>query len=483
MAPPPKLPPFDPARRRFLTGVAGAAGTLVLPGCGTSDPATLGALAALPKPEDSGIDHIVQVMMENRSFDHYLGWVPGAEGRQSATFRNSVGSEVPTFHLAADPAYGYQGCGWADPNHNYAAGRTHYNNGAMDGWLQTSGTADNPEDRFPAGYYKEEDLKFFSGVAQNFTVCDRYHHGFLGSTFPNRIYMHSGATDRMQNDFYPPGPAPMPATIPTIWDRLAEAGISRKSYYSDVPITAFWGEKYADISATFQQFLTDAAAGQLPAVSYFDPNFGGGGAGESPNGVSRDDHPQADIRDGQVYLTQIYNALRASPNWERTLMIVTYDEWGGFFDHVAPGFSPVSAAETALGNDGRLGFRVPCVIIGPRARRGHVSHLPFDPNSVINLIRWRFNLPAVGDSPRNQNSLSMAYALDFESPPNLDAPAFGDLGPDGLGNSAGVSYGASCQPAAASSATAPTAANLDRAAHNAEWRQLRVMARAYGYPV
>ena len=482
MAPPPKLPPFNPSRRRVLTGMAGAAGTLVLPGCGTGEQAPGDRAAVLPKPEDCGIDHIVQVMMENRSYDHFLGWVPGSDGRQAGTFLNVEGTPVSTFHLAADAAYGYQGCGWADPNHSYAAGRVHYADGRMDGWLKTSGTSDNPADKFPIGYYKEEDLKFYSGVAQHFTVCDRYFHGILASTFPNRIYMHAGATDRMDNSFYPPGPVPAPATIATIWDRLAEAGISAKSYFSDLPITAFWGEKYGSITQPFDNFLADAAAGTLPSVSYFDPNFGGS-IGES-QGASRDDHPQADVRDGQVYLTQIYNALRASPNWERTLMIVTYDEWGGFFDHVAPPVMPVSAAESALGNDGRLGFRTPCVILGPRARRGQVCHLPLDPNSVINFIRWRFDLPAVGDSPRNETSLNLAHALDFENPPNLDAPAFGDLGPDGAGNSEGVSYGAVCpSPPGGVPAAAATANAADRAAHNAEWAQVRQMARNYGFKV
>jgi phospholipase C len=444
---------FDPTRRKFLAGMAGAAGTLALPGCGNSlDPETgRSANVRLPDPELSGIDHIVQVMMENRSYDHFLGWVPRSNGVQGGLrYKNINGEEVETFHLGSDPAYGYQGCGWGDPAHGYDAGRVHLNNGAMDGWLLTSPTSNNPADKFPVGYYTADDLLFYKGVAQHFTVCDRYFHGLLGSTFPNRIYIHAGATDRIPNDFYPgqsDGELPAPSELPTIWDQLAAKGLTGKNYFCDAPITAFWGDKYADIGAPFEQFLADAAAGQLSNVSYFDPFFGGAGVGETPAGVSRDDHPQADVRDGQVFLTQIYNALRASPNWERTLMIVTYDEWGGFYDRVVPPVVPVSEAEAALGNDGRLGFRVPCVILGPRARRGHVSHFQFDPNSVINLIRWRWGLDRVGDSPRNELSLNMALALDFDNPPNLDAPAFGDLGPDGLGDTRTLSWGRPCYEA------------------------------------
>jgi phospholipase C len=446
----PRHPQFDPVRRRFLAGVAGAAGALALPGCGAgtgagSDEAAAAARAgagALPDPEDSGIDHIGQVMMENRSYDHMLGWVPKSNGIQHQVFTHNDGREVETFHLAGNPAYAYQGCGWEDPAHGYGDGRTHLNGGAMDGFLKT---VDNPEDKFPVGYYNADDVLFYKGVAEHFTICDNYFHGYLGSTFPNRIYMHSGQTDRMSNAFYPgqdEGEVPTPASIPTIWDRLGARGISCKNYFSDLPITAFWADKYAAITAPFEQFLEDARGGTLPSVSYFDPNFGFA-VGESPAGVSRDDHPQADVRDGQVYLTEIYNALRASRNWERTLMIVTYDEWGGFFDHVAPPVGPVSAAEAALGNDGTLGFRTPCVILGPRAQRGHVSHFRFDPGSVLNLIRWRFGLD--GLCARDAWSHSMAMALDFRNPPNLDAPAFGQLSPGGTPSlSRGVPFGAPC---------------------------------------
>ena len=445
--------PFDPARRRFLAGVAGAAGALALPGCGTSvgtDSAAADArvgAGALPNPEDSGIDHIVQIMMENRSYDHMLGWVPKSNGIQAGlSYTNAFGEAVDTFHLAANPEYGYQGCGWADPAHGYDSGRVHMNGGAMDGFLLTGGTSNNPADKFPVGYYTEADVPFYAGVAKHFTICDNYFHGILASTFPNRIYMHAGQTDRMNNAFYPgqdEREVPNPSVLPTIWDLLKAKGISCKNYFSDAPITAFWGATHADISRPFEEFLEDCQTGNLPSVSYFDPFFGGAGAGESPAGIARDDHPQADIRDGQVYLTEIYDALRKSRHWERTLMIVTYDEWGGFFDHVAPPVGPIAEAEAALGNDGTLGFRTPCVILGPRAQRGHVSHFRFDPSSVINLIRWRFGLGSL--CARDDWSHNMAMALDFKNPPNLDAPAFGQLSPGGLpATSRGAPWGQPC---------------------------------------
>jgi phospholipase C len=102
-------------------------------------------------------------------------------------------------------------------------------------------------------------------------------------------------------------------------------------------------------------------------------------------------------------------------------MIINYDEWGGFFDHVPPSYAPVSAAERTLGNDGRLGCRVPCVLIGPRARRGHVEHMQLDPNSILNMIAWRFGFAPLGVRGGSNN---IALALDFADAPNYSAPAF-----------------------------------------------------------
>ncbi len=478
---------LNPSRREFLIGMAAATGSLTLAACGGGSggdillPGAGNGTSQLPRPEDSGIDHIVQIMMENRSFDHMLGWVPGADGIQNQTFKDKNGGDVATFHMGygGDANYGFQGCGWEDPAHGYGDGRVHFNNGAMDGFLKTVGDANVATDHFPVGYYNADDLLFYKGVAEHFTVCDRYFHGILSSTFPNRIYIMAGATDRNNNTL--PYAQQPPSTLETIWDRLAAKGISAKNYFSDLPLTGLWGPKYASITAPFEQFLLDAASGNLPAVSYFDPFFGFS-VGESPAGVSRDDHPQADVRDGQVYLTEIYNALRASPNWERTLMIVTYDEWGGFFDHVPPPVKPVSAEEGTF-NDGRLGFRTPCVILGPRARRGHVSHIQFDPQSVIDLITWRFGLDPLSARAGSAITNNMALALDFDNPPNLSAPAFGQASPGGLpATSRGLTYGALCTRAAGLPGIPDvfSASSNSRAEHMRELAPLYEMSKRYG---
>ncbi len=421
-----RVEPIDAKRREILLGMA-AAGALTLTGCGgdgdksTDIPSNNQALSELPPPEDSGIDHIVVLMMENRSFDHFMGWVPGANGMQEGlSFPDINGEMIDTYHLAPN----YQGCAFGDPNHNYAGGRVHLNAGKMNGWLQTAPTINQEGDTFPVGYYRRSDLPFFSGVADEWTIGDNYFTGLLASTFPNRVYMHAGQTDRLENTL--PLIDGAPSELPTIWDRVLGAGLSAKYYFHDLPTIGLWGAKYANIVGRYEQFLLDASLGNLPNLSFIDPAF----IGEAPQGITNDDHPQADIRAGQSYMNAVYDALRSSPNWDRTLLIINYDEWGGFYDHVVPPVAPVSEAEAALGNDGRLGFRVPLMLIGPRAKRGHVTHHQFDPNSILNFICWRWGLEPLGV---RHDSINIAHALDFDNTPRADAPPFQVIDPIATG--------------------------------------------------
>jgi len=144
----------------------------------------------LPSPALSGIDHVVVVMMENRSFDHLLGWLPNANGRQAGlTYLDSSGHA----HATARLNY-YVGCTHPDPDHSYAGGRSEYNNGEMDGWLRTT-----TNDSFCIGYYEEQDLPLFAQLARNFTTLDHYFPSILSSTFPNRVFQHAAQTDRLSD--------------------------------------------------------------------------------------------------------------------------------------------------------------------------------------------------------------------------------------------------------------------------------------------
>ena len=382
------------SRRGLLGGTAAAAAAFAGVGRAAGDD------ARLPSPESSGIDHVVVVMMENRSFDHFLGWLPGADGRQAGlSYRDKAGSAHATYPLAPD----FQGCGHADPDHSAGGARVQYAGGAMDGFLRSGGS-----DTFAIGYYTRADLPFTGEAATRWTVCDRYFASFLGPTFPNRMYLHAGRTDRTRNTIEI-------SSLPTIWDRLAAAGVRGAYYTGGLPFLALWGDRYLPITRTFDRFLADCRSGRLPEVAYVDPAFTLAGlvTGEA---TGSDDHPHGDIRAGEHFLNRVYRAVTESPAWSRTLLVVTFDEWGGFFDHVPPQRAP-DAGGAAL-----RGFRVPCLLISPFARRGHVDHGVYDHASVLRLVEWRWRLRPL--APRDAAARNLALALDLGAPGAAAAPVF-----------------------------------------------------------
>jgi phospholipase C len=368
----------------------------------------------LPPPESSGIEHVVVVTMENRSFDHFLGWLPHADGRQEdLTFFDAANVPHTTFRLAPD----FQGCAHPDPDHSYTGGRVEFNNGACDGWLRAG-----QNDVFSIGFYKRNDLKFFGDAARDWTTCDRYFCSIMAETWPNKIYGYCGQTDRLENDL-------VPCVLPTIFDRLAAANVSARYYFSDVPFLAVWGLTYLPISRPFSVFLADAAAGTLPHVSYIDPKYI-----DSTLGTSADDHPHADVRNGQAFMERVYRAVTTSPNWPHTVLVFVYDEWGGFFDHVPPPLRPVPPADQLVGNDGRLGFRVPCIVVSPFARAA-VSSIELEHCSVLRMIEWRWGLQPL--TVRDATANNLALVLDFNlqrNPPQYKVPQgpFGGICPGAL---------------------------------------------------
>lgn len=415
---------IDRDRRRLLAGLAATAAASRLPGRAFAQ--------ATPGVADdfSDIRHVIVLMMENRSFDHMLGWVPGADGVQAGrSFTNTHGQSFGSYRLP--DTWNLLG---GDPVHGYDAGRTCFNNGAMDGFLRSEDVTVNglpsllQADPFPLGYFSREQVPFYSAAASLFTIGDRYFTGLMGPTWPNRIYMHAGECDRLSTGGTPADHSGLLSTLPTIWDRAAEAGVSARYYYSDAPMTALWGTRLLGISKPVAQFALDALSGSLPAISFIDPAF----IGEAL-GLSNDDHPIADVRNGQAFLNSIYETLRLSPAWANTLLIINYDEWGGFADHVAPPMAPVSAREANLaggGNDGRLGIRVPFVLIGPRARRngtGTVVRNQYDPNAILNFICTRFGLAPLGIRAATSGSIASALLprdqVDTSVPPGFAVPA------------------------------------------------------------
>jgi phospholipase C len=281
-------------------------------------------------------------------------------------------------------------------------GRVEYDGGAMDGFLRAG-----MNDQYAIGYYTEADRPFYSAFARTFTTCDRFFASILGPTYPNRIFQHAAQTDRLDNTLDL-------STLPTIWDRLGERGVRAQYYFSDVPFLLLWGLKYLPISTPMEQFFDDASTGNLPSVSFVDPRF----VGEA-EGVSGDDHPHADIRTGDAFLAEAFQAVANGPDWGTTVFIVTYDEWGGFFDHVPP---PRAAAPNMVDPDivngkALLGLRIPVVVASPFTRGSRaaprVDSTVFDHASILKLIEWRWNLKPLTARDASNDVGNLASALDF----------------------------------------------------------------------
>lgn len=417
----------------------------------------------LPDPTSSGIEHVIVITMENRSFDHFLGWLPNANGRQAGlSFTDKNGQAHPTHSLSGD----FTGCPHPDPDHSYAASRVAYNAGKMDGFLRAGSN-----DLYTIGYYEEKDIPFYAALARNYTACDHYFAGMLGPTFPNRMFLYAAQTDRINDSV-------AISSLPTIFDRLAAANVSHTYFYSNVPYLALWAFRYVGISKLHEDFLEQARTGALPAVSFVDPRYT-----ILDDGTGNDDHPHADIREGDRFLYDVFEAIANGPAWSKTVVVVNFDEWGGTYDHVPP---PRASAANAVDTDivdGKtlLGLRVPVVIASPFSRgdprNPRINSLVFDHTSVLKLIEWRWNLAPLSPRDASSDVHNLAYALDFKQPqvavPSLPRPDAPLIATPCFQNLVGVFK----------SADAVSGAGPSSAAKTAKWKHLHSKAAKYGFKV
>lgn len=423
----------DITRRGFLTGAAGAAGivglgglsALSLTGCGSSDSGTSSGTtapkapgsSALPDPSKAPFDTVVVVMMENRSFDTLLGWVPGANGKQAGlSYVDSTGKSYDTWHLAPD----WQGCQFQDPFHTVPAVNAQFNDGKIDGFLKLQPVGD----QFPIGYYLADDLPVLASLAQNYTLFDNYFCSLLGPTWPNRFYQLSATTDVYETGFFPTGDQPRPSNLElAIFDRLKEANLSSLYYSPGEPMTELYAsKKYDSLTVPYTQFLSDAKDGKLPNVAFVDPNYT---AEAEWNGTSNDMHAYGSVKAGDAFLAEVYNAIRTSPQWDRTVLVINYDEHGGFYDSVVPPTCIDDTKATGPGapNFTNLGFRVPAMAISPFAPKKIEQAGPYEHCSVLKMIEWRWNLQPM--TKRDANAKNFADALDFSTRRDpIELPAF-----------------------------------------------------------
>jgi phospholipase C len=355
------------------------------------------------------VDHIVVLMMENRSFDHMLGYLSleggrsDVDGLREGLANEHQGRRYPVHHLGTTVIA-------EDPDHSASSVDVQIGGGKMDGFVASyaatmeSRGVENGDPAPIMGYYHAADVPVYDHLASEFAACDRWFSSVPGATWPNRLYALCGRAAGSR-DCHPHNLPPL-YDQPSFVRHLDEHGVSWRWYSSDVGTLRMADQLYClghhDRFAYFTKtglpwkaklnlrvqsedagFLEDAARGRLPSVSWIDPNWGN----FNPFGFEQnDDHPPADINDGQDLVLAVYHAVATSPQWDKTLLVIFYDEHGGFFDHVPPPEADDDDPQTF----GRYGVRVPALIVSPWVEPGSVSHTLFDHTSIIKTILLRF---------------------------------------------------------------------------------------------
>jgi phospholipase C len=447
----------NPTRRELVgAGLAAGAG---LAGLGWAS----GLRDALAAPARSGqlrdIEHVVIFVQENRSFDHYFGTYRGVLGfGDPHPPRLRDGSGLPVFAQPGYPAPGYGGHLYPfhldstkggecthDITHDWAPQHRCWNGGAMDGFvrqhLAAEGAADGP---LTMAYYKRQDLAYYHALADAFTVCDRYHCSVLGPTDPNQMYIVSGTLD-------PDGKrgGPLLETLSnrvgsyswtTMPEQLRARGISWKAYASadnydptgDMPFPLFkqYHQDPELAAGAFgndfpSKFEADCANGALPQVSWiWGP-------------ITQSEHPPAPPVHGEYTTDLVLKALTGNPGlWAKTALLVTWDENGGFMDHMLPptpppgtpgeyvGVRPLPAAANGIAGPIGLGFRVPMLIVSPFSRGGLVCSDRFDHTSLLRFIEARFGAEVPNLSAwRRSVTGDLTSAFNFAATPDPSVPA------------------------------------------------------------
>jgi phospholipase C len=367
------------------------------------------------------IDHFIVIMQENRSFDHYFEMLPergqadadvAPKGFANWATDQSDHAEVGIFH---ETAY----CN-RDIEHGWNGVHKQYADGEMNGFVVASNGSTSV-----MGYYDEPDLPYYYALARTFSIGDRYFSSVMGPTFPNRMFAVAGTSfGVVKND-----PPPAESETQTIFHRLQETG-QDFVIYSDQhtfeermfpELRSEPGEHFASI----EHFLEDADSGKLPALAWVQSRLIRGANAD-------DEHPPADVQLGEAFVSSIIAAVMHGSDWPSSAIFITYDEHGGFFDHVPPpracvpdGAEPLLTQDMLPGRFDRLGMRVPFIVVSPFAKRHHVSHSVLSHTSILRMIEVRFDLPAVSARTANDEppfDLFDFSKAEFAVPPALPEP-------------------------------------------------------------
>lgn len=379
-------------------------------------------VAGGPNDNLEKIDHIVILMMENRSFDHIFGYLklegvnPDVDGLDAAMSNTLVSEGHPqngdsfTVHRLPGTLFEH------DPGHQEEEVAEQLSN--HNGGFVTNYAGKHAEDD-PAlimGYHNGSSVPVYDHLARNFCICDRWFCSVPGATWPNRLYAATGKSPSKSNQTVPY------YNIPSFVRHLEAGKVSWGWYAHDIGTLRiidrkyrigygsnfFWFDRRTWVNPV--NFLDHAASGNLPAVSWIDPNFVDWPV-TGPK-ESNDDHPPSDVMAGQDLVLKLYNAAINSPAWSKTLLVIIYDEHGGFYDHVVP-----DQAADDNPSFKQYGVRVPAIIVSPWVERGKVSHEVFDHTSIIKTILLRFcrrpdgTIPDMGARVNNAKSLGTLLTL------------------------------------------------------------------------
>jgi len=365
------------------------------------------------------VEHIVVVMQENHSFDNYFGTLGRGDGftldRRGSPVNSNPdpsGGFVRAFHESDTCQPGHVSQSWNASHIQFDAGRN-------EGFVRSDSGV------WAMAYFDQRDIPFYHSLGRTFPLCDRYFCSVLAQTYPNRRFLMAGtafgliSTDTSSITEDPPNG--------TIFDRLNAHAISWKSYASDIStlfiIASVPKNNPANIS-TINRFFSDAAAGTLPAVSFVDSNI-----------ITGDEEGPEDIQLGEAFVSSVVQAVMNGPAWPKTMLVWTYDEHGGYYDHVPPppavppdDIPPrITVPPDQPGGYDRYGFRVPTVVVSPHGRRDFVSHTVYDHTSILKTIERKWNLPAMTYRDANANDLFDCLDLNgrppFLDPPHLAVPA------------------------------------------------------------
>jgi phospholipase C len=398
--------------RRLLL-IAGLAGAIA---AGASGPALGGASPSSPWPTKTPIKHFITLMQENHTYDNYFGTYPRGDGLQPGTCMpvdpaEARGRCVKPFHIGDNKVV------VRDLDHSHQTFVRQLNRGRMNGFVNALNLR-NQDGRLSMGYYDDRDLPYYWNIADEYVIYDRFFSSAAAGSFLNHLYWVAGSAgggvDRIPLDG-------LGSDVPTIFDRLEKRGISWKFYVQNydarlnyrtvndypgnrasqviwVPVLNF--PRFLDRPDLFshivplEHYYRDLERGTLPAVSFI-----------APSGPS--EHPPSSVLSGQAFVRTLINTLVRSSYWKSSAFMITYDDWGGWYDHVKP---------RKVDKYG-YGFRVPAMLVSPFARRGHVDSTVLDYTSLLKFIEENWGVPPMGE--RDRKATSFASGFDFSRQPRI----------------------------------------------------------------